>query len=503
MATNELDSERLHQLEQHLDQCPQCLELMRQAVTAPWLDNPAVELLKGADSSSTAIDENNAHTASYASILRMLGPTDDPHRLGRIDTYEVVGIIGRGGAGVVFKAFDPALQRFVAIKMLLPHLAESAAARKRFAREAKAAAAVVDDYVLPIHGISEWRGVPYIVSQYCRGETLQKRIEVRGTLETKEILRIAGQIAKGLAAAHAQGLVHRDVKPANILLDTGIERVQLTDFGLARAIDDASMTRTGVLAGTPQFMSPEQAQGEPLDGRSDLFALGSVIYAMCTGSPPFRATQPLAILQKISNEHHAPVQSVNPDIPRRLSKMIDRLLEKRPADRIQSADEVAKWLEAYLAYVQHPTGVVKPKLPISNKNRKRLKVLGLAFLTTVFGWAGLGVYHHRSSLSHLSLIQPVERDVHTSSSAGGGIGERGMSPAIAKEWAARVQELVDEEQALMGQHSEMVKLYERMERYDQRQAEFEIPRFESDALTSGIDALRRQINEFESSQTKW
>src|SRR5262249_57273064 len=134
----------------------------------------------------------------------------------------------------------------------------------------------------------------YLVMQFIDGVSLQAKLDKQGPPGLKEILRIGLQTAAGLAAAHAQGLVHRDVKPANILLETGVERVKLTDFGLARAVGDASLTQSGVIAGTPLYMSPEQAVGGPIDHRSDLFSLGSVLYALCTGSPPFRASGPLA-----------------------------------------------------------------------------------------------------------------------------------------------------------------------------------------------------------------
>lgn len=396
LACNEFSPSELEQLEHHLDHCSRCAELIQEKSSAVWLNDSAIDVLQTPERNLTTTfrDDIEPSQFSYDHILKLLGPTDDPHRLGRIDAYEIVGIIGRGGAGVVFKAFDPALQRFVAIKMMLPHLAESAPARKRFAREAKAAAAVVDDYVLPIHGVAEWKGIPYIVSQFCRGETLQKRIDSVGPLEVKEIVRIAAQLAKGLAAAHAQGLVHRDVKPANVLLDQGIERVQLTDFGLARAMDDAAMTHTGVLAGTPQFMSPEQASGENLDGRSDLFALGTVIYTMCTGRPPFRGTTPLAVLQKIKHESHKSVQSINPDIPLPLSQLVDNLLEKRADDRFSSAAELARWLDSYLSYLQQPSGRGKPKLPYTRQQRVRTRSWILAIAASlmatvggVFGWS--------------------------------------------------------------------------------------------------------------------
>ena len=195
-------------------------------------------------------------------MLKLLAPTDDDRMIGRWGTYEVVGVVGTGGMGVVLKAFDAALNRYVAIKVLAPHLGSSGAARKRFSREAQASAAVVHDNVIEIYGVAEAAGLPYLVMPYVRGPSLQRRLDDEGPLALAEILRVGMQAAAGLAAAHAQGLVHRDVKPANILLADGIERVKLTDFGLARAADDASLTKTGVIAGTPQYMSPEQARGE-------------------------------------------------------------------------------------------------------------------------------------------------------------------------------------------------------------------------------------------------
>src|SRR5262249_45218661 len=149
---------------------------------------------------------------------------------------------------------------------------------------------VTHDNVIAIHAVEDSGPVPYLVMQYLDGKTLQAKLDGGGSLPLREILRIGLQIADGLAAAHRQGLVHPDVKPANILLENGIERVKITDFGLARAVDDASLTQSGVVAGTPAYMSPEQARGERVDHRSDLFSLGSVLYALCTGHPPFRAS---------------------------------------------------------------------------------------------------------------------------------------------------------------------------------------------------------------------
>ncbi len=185
------------------------------------------------------------------------------------------------------------------------------------------------------------------------GVSLETKIDRCGHLELKEILRIGAQIAEGLAAAHAQGLVHRDIKPSNILLENGVERVRITDFGLARAGDDVGLTCSGELAGTPQFMSPEQAQGKPVDHRSDLFSLGVVLYTMCTGRSPFRAETTVAVLRRVCDDVPRPMREVNPDIPKPLVNIIDRLLAKAPEDRFQTAQEVADLLLSHLAHLQN------------------------------------------------------------------------------------------------------------------------------------------------------
>ena len=224
---------------------------------------------------------------------------------------------------------------------------------------------------MEIHGVADVEGLPYLVMPYVRGPSLQHRLDDDGPLALVEILRIGMQAAAGLAAAHAQGLVHRDVKPANILLADGVERVKLTDFGLARAADDASLTKTGIIAGTPQYMSPEQARGESIGQRSDLFSLGSVLYAMCTGRAPFRAETSYGVLRRITDEEPRAIREINPEIPEWLCQIIARLMSKQQEDRFSSAREVAELLEECLAHVQQPTAVPLPDslVPRSRGNR--------------------------------------------------------------------------------------------------------------------------------------
>ena len=287
--------------------------------------------------------------------LSYLQPSQIPGNLGRLKHYEILSIVGKGGFGTVFKAHDEALDRVVAVKVLAPQLATNATARTRFSRESKAAAGVVHDHVVGIHAVEVTdSGVPYLVMQFISGKTLQERLDQSGPLELKEILRIGAQIAEGLAAAHKQGLVHRDIKPANILLENGVERVKITDFGLARLVDDASVTQSGVIAGTPMFMAPEQAAGETVDHRADLFSLGSVLYTMCTGRPPFRASGTMAVMKRVIEEAPTPIREINPEIPGWLCDIIAKLQAKKPAERFATAKEVADLLGQQLAHLQQP-----------------------------------------------------------------------------------------------------------------------------------------------------
>ncbi|HJT32490.1 MAG TPA: protein kinase [Pirellulales bacterium] len=281
----------------------------------------------------------------------LLRHSDNPEYIGVIGPYQIRELIGRGGMGIVLRAFDAKLSRVVAIKVLSPELAAQHSARRRFMREAQAAAAVTHPHVVTIHAVDEdqW---PYLVMECIEGQSLQDKIERAGPLKLAEVLRIGTQIAEGLAAAHKQGLIHRDVKPANILLENGVERVKITDFGLARAADDVSITRPGEISGTPQYMSPEQASGQRIDQRSDLFSLGCVLYAMCAGRPPFRADSMAAIVKKICDDTPQPLRDIDPQLPEWLAATIDRLLAKDPNQRFQTAAEVAQLLSDALARLQ-------------------------------------------------------------------------------------------------------------------------------------------------------
>jgi serine/threonine-protein kinase len=275
-----LNSDEEMALQEHLEVCETCSNTIENLAGGPGLCQQAAVLLGGDEFDGGSSLREEWSVVDFT--VEHLEPTDEPDMLGRLGGYDVLEIIGRGGMGVVLKGFDRELKRCVAIKVLAPHLAHSPLARKRFAREAQAAAAVVHPHVLAIHQVQPGGRLPFLVMPLVAGESLAQRLAARGTLELKEILRIGMQAAAGLAAAHEQGLVHRDVKPANILLEKGVERAVLTDFGLARAADDAALTRWGVIAGTPQYMSPEQAQGQAL-------GVPHIFHSFCPGPNEFQA----------------------------------------------------------------------------------------------------------------------------------------------------------------------------------------------------------------------
>ncbi len=281
------------------------------------------------------------------------------------------------------------------LKSFLRTLAHNGTARRRFEREARAAAAIVHPNVIPIHSVNTSKGHPFIVMPLVSGRSLQAHIEQKGPMETKDVVRVGMQIAAGLAAAHQQGLIHRDIKPANILIEQDVSRVVITDFGFARAADDMAMTQTGWLAGTPHYMSPEQASGNSIDPRSDLFSLGAVMYFLATGREPFRAEKPVAVLHKIVNEPAIPANQINCDIPQTLSDIIEKLLEKQAHDRFVSAARAQKVLEEYLACLQQPQhrrSTVRVVTRRMRKQRQRLAVLLIALTMIPVGfWAGRSI----------------------------------------------------------------------------------------------------------------
>jgi formylglycine-generating enzyme required for sulfatase activity len=280
-------------------------------------------------------------------LTSFLAPPERPDEIGRLGPYRILAVLAHGGMGVVFRAHDPALDRLVALKAMLPGVAVAPNARERFLREARAAAALKHPRVVTIFQVGEDRGAPFLAMEFLEGEPLDDRLRREGRLPLAEVLRIGREIALALAAAHARGLVHRDIKPANLWLEGPTGHVKVLDFGLAWAqATQAHLTQSGLIVGTPAYMAPEQAEGKPADPRCDLFSLGCVLYQMNTGSLPFHGESTIAVLRALALHEPPPVRELRPEAPPELSALVARLLAKKPEDRPASAQEVAETLRA-------------------------------------------------------------------------------------------------------------------------------------------------------------
>ena len=335
------------------------------------------------DPSSSPQTQTQDPSGPRPSSFPFLGPAQAPDEVGRLGGFRLLRLLGQGGMGMVFEADDPGLARRVAVKLMKPEAARDEVGRKRFLREARAAAAVGHDHVVPVHQVGEDGGVPFLVMPLLRGESLEGRLQRRRRLPAAEVARIGREAALGLAAAHAAGLIHRDVKPSNLWLeemDGGAPggRVRVLDFGLARPEeDDERLTGTNALLGTASYMAPEQARGEPVDARADLFSLGCVLYRMATGKPPFTGASLTAVLTQIATHNPPPPHAVESSTPPALSDLVMRLLSKDPAGRPTSAREVADALrrieppspagESTVSAADAPAAAASPETPTTTE----------------------------------------------------------------------------------------------------------------------------------------
>ena len=320
------------------------------------------------DTEAFAKSADADRTVSY----EFLAPGQHPSEMGRLGPYRVRKVLGAGGMGVVFEAYDPDLDRLVALKTMLPNQAAIPAAKKRFLREAKAAAKIKHDHIVTIYQVGEDRDVAFLAMEYLEGESLDQRLRRERRLPLPDVLRIARECAEALAAAHAQGLIHRDIKPGNIWLEMRDERpgtrdenrpaddsplaprpssfaprVKLLDFGLALPVaDKAHLTHTGAIVGTPAFMAPEQLRGQTVDARADLFSLGCVMYRMATGEAAFKGSHAVSTLIAVATTNPRPPQEINPELPPALCELILLLLAKCPNDRPPFALAVVEAIRA-------------------------------------------------------------------------------------------------------------------------------------------------------------
>jgi serine/threonine protein kinase/tetratricopeptide (TPR) repeat protein len=279
--------------------------------------------------------------------LSFLAPALGPDEIGWLGHYRILKVLGQGGMGVVLLAEDTQLQRPVALKVIRPEISQSLANRQRFLREARAMAQLRSDHVVTVYEVGQRDDLCYLAMELLEGESLESWLDRAGPPPLAETLRIGREMALALAAAHARGLIHRDVKPANIWLEASTRRVKLLDFGLARPQSaDVHLTDPGLVVGTPMYMAPEQARGEVIDARADLFSLGTVLYQMLTGRPPFEGKTALAVMTAVVTETPPLASHLNSAIPLPVSALVARLLAKQPADRPASAEAVSAELHA-------------------------------------------------------------------------------------------------------------------------------------------------------------
>lgn len=263
----------------------------------------------------------------------------------QLDAYELRERLGQGTMGVVFKAYEPGLDRFAAVKVLTPELAADSTARERFGREAKTAAAIRHENVILIYTVGEARGSCYLAMEYIDGGSLQDLLEKQnGPLPLATVIRVAREAAAGLSAAHGRNIIHRDIKPANILVESSSGRVKIGDFGLAHVSTQRRLSVEGSLVGTPLFMAPEQILGNPIDARTDLFALGGVLYILATGELPFSGENVTEVLLNVCEAEPIAPRKYRPELPQWLDAAILKLLRKEPEARFQTAAE----LEAFV-----------------------------------------------------------------------------------------------------------------------------------------------------------
>ena len=332
-------------------------------------------------------------------LLSLLRPPQADGELGRLAGFAVTRLLGQGGMGAVYEAQDLMVHRKVALKVMRPELTARHEARERFLREAQTAGGLEHDHVIPVYQVGEDNGVLFIAMPLLKGEALDARLAREGRLPIAAVVKIGRETAEGLAAAHAQGLIHRDVKPANLWLEgtgeagVGFRRVKILDFGLTRAVqDDQHLTAAGGVLGTPAYMAPEQADGLEVDHRADLFGLGAVLYRCCVGEPPFAGATTMAVLSALANRDPAPLRQMNPAAPAALEALVMRMLAKAPADRPQTAAEAAEELrrieQEHGTMTALPPAPSEPAPPQAGPRRRRR--VGVGRVPGGIGGAGRG-----------------------------------------------------------------------------------------------------------------
>lgn len=435
--TGNLEDAQVDQIEAHLATCAPCgdtvrsmdvsdtmCDLVRDSQTDEPLTRPDLEELIGRlDKLADSNSEDPAATAPDEDLLirvhevgALLDPPTGEGEIGRIAHYRILRVLGAGGMGVVYQAEDVQLQRLVALKILRPSLGQ--VARDRFLQEARAAAAIDHDHVVTIFHVGSEGPLAFLAMQWLDGETLESRLASDKRLAPDEVISIASQIAEGLAAAHAKKLIHRDIKPANIWLESDRNRARILDFGLARVADDSpQLTETGMIAGTPAYMSPEQSQGRSVDERSDLFSLGTMMYRMLTGKLPFERTNALATIRSIQEDSPPSPRQVDLEIPVVLSDTVMDLLEKDARCRPGTAQAVSECLREG----KRPpcTKLAVPKIGDVSRGRRIGTLIPVLVALSAFATAPF-IYRIATDYGHV-VIESEDPNVKVELAQGGAV----------------------------------------------------------------------------------
>ena len=359
----------------------------------------------------------------------------EPQQVGR---YQVSERIGRGGMASVFRAFDPGIDRVLAIKFLHPDYCEDEGYRARFIREARAAGMLSHPSIVTIYDVGEITGRPYMAMELIEGEPLNDVIAKKGSLSIRETLAIGLQLAQALDYAHKKGLVHRDIKPANVMLLPDGQTIKVMDFGIAHfsSQNEQMTTRVGDVLGTPQYMSPEQTQGAKVDGRSDLFSVGVLLYFMLGGRVPFQGDSLVALAMKIVNDEPQPIEQLRPDTPVALRRIVKKCLAKSASDRFQLGEELAQSIRA-LQRARDGSSKERAEVPVVPLRLKWALMMG-AFVFVVMALTG-AVVHQQQKAALMAQVTDY------GASLGRFIAAQSAVSALGDEWDAvevSVQEIM-------------------------------------------------------------
>lgn len=428
------------------------LAVRDRAADVPARQDAVERIVRGVASALVKAPEDNDETASCSEFDQTPEPAPGPEAVDeswppRLGEYRVVREIGRGGMGVVLEVAHDVLKRPAAAKVLNPRLLRQPKAIARFLREARAAAAVEHDHVVPIWHVGAEDGTPYIVMPLLKGDSLDRLVKRQGALPPSEVVRIGREIAAGLDAAHRRGLVHRDMKPANVWIDEGSGRARVLDFGLARLEDGTdALSQTDAIQGTPAYMAPELLDGHTADARSDLFALGAILYECATGQRAFPGATVTAILKAVAAHDPAPPAALNPNVPADLSALIMKLLAKDPAQRFANAAEVGLALAAPTVTRQpsHATDASIAHKPKARKARRRLRLLSAVGGLLALILLGLSL---RSCSRPTDVAQAPTPPTTTAPPPADlfSAGERGRADSASARYRGKVDVLVERE----------------------------------------------------------